>query len=57
MEHIEQCVVELLQKSGFVVSDLKDLDGVMISREVLLDPEIYESVQENITLLKTVFSS
>ena len=57
MEHIEQCVVELLQKSGFVVSDLKHLDGVMISRELLLDPEIYESVQENITLLKTVFSS
>jgi hypothetical protein len=57
MKQIDDCVVDLLQKSGFIFTDLNHLHGVMILRDILLDPEIYKNVQENIMIIKTVFSS
>ena len=57
MEEVDACITDLLNKCGIVCEGVGNLDGMVISRELLLNMENYENVQENITLLKTLFSS
>lgn len=57
MKQVDDCVIDLLKKCGFVFTDVNNLDGVMIMRELLLETEKYKNVQENILILKTFFSS
>ena len=53
----EKIVVEFLTKCGLVCSQMSDMDGAQIPRELLLRDETYDKVKEDIPLLKTLFSS
>ena len=46
-----------LNKCKLVVSNEDNLEGMLIPREILLDPGVYESVKEDIIILKKKFSS
>ena len=39
------------------MNELTDLDGMLIPREILLDPENYKTVKEDISILKNIFNS
>lgn len=57
MEEVNHCIIDLLNKSGFACNNIDELDGMVIPREFLLDSCRYMDVQENILVLKTIFSS
>ena len=46
-----------LNKCKINTDNLNDLNGTLIPREILLDKEIYNSVKEDISILKQVFTS
>lgn len=46
-----------LNKCKLVVSTEDSLEGMLIPRDILLDPGVYESVKEDIIILKKKFSS
>ena len=53
LEHIKV----FLNKCKIVCSDLSDLNGITIPREIFLDKELYLSVKEEIPILKQIFTS
>lgn len=46
-----------LNKCNISIDNFNELNGMLIPREVLLDKDIYNSVKEEISLLKRVFTS
>lgn len=46
-----------LNKCGLIVSNVEDLHGLLIERDVLLNQERYSNIIENISELKTYNSS
>jgi len=52
-EHIKL----FLNKCKIPVTNLNDLEGMLIPREILIDNEIYKSVKEEISILKQIFNS
>ena len=52
-EHIKL----FLNKCKIPVTNLNDLEGMLIPREILIDNEIYKSIKEEISILKQIFNS
>lgn len=50
-------IMSFLNKCNLAVSNEDGLGGMLIPREILLDPAVYESVKEDIIILKKKFSS
>jgi len=46
-----------LNKCKITISSFDDLNGMLIPREIFLDNELYNSVKEDISVLKQVFTS
>lgn len=53
LEHIKV----FLNKCKIVCSDLSELNGIIIPREIFLDKELYLSVKDEIPKLKQIFTS
>ena len=53
LEHIKI----FLNKCKIVCSELSDLNGITIPREIFLDKELYLSVKDEIPILKQIFTS
>jgi hypothetical protein len=50
-------IKSFLTKCKIVVHEFDDMNGLLIPREIFLDKEIYDSVKEDISILKQVFTS
>ena len=50
-------IIAFLKKCGIMVDTLDQLNGMLISREMLLSAERYEKVKPDIILFKKTFSS
>ena len=46
-----------LMKCKMVITHFDDLDGMLVPREIFLDKALYDSVKEDISVLKQVFTS
>ena len=46
-----------LNKCKIVIQNFDDLNGMLLPREIFLDKEIYNSVKEDISILKQLFTS
>ena len=57
MSERDKQIIIFLNAAGIACSDLQNLNGTQIPREVLLSEEKYKLVQETIPMLKTMFSS
>ena len=55
-EHMEY-IKTFLNKCKIVMNTYKDLDGMLIPREILLDKTNYINVKEDIAILKQIFAS
>ena len=53
IEHIKS----FLNKCKIVIQNFDDLNGMLLPREFFLDKEIYNSVKEDISILKQLFTS
>ena len=53
LEHVKT----FLMKCKMVVTHFDDLDGMLVPREIFLDKTVYDSVKEDISVLKQVFTS
>ena len=53
IEHIKS----FLNKCKIVIQHFDDLNGMLLPREIFLDKEIYNSVKEDISILKQLFTS
>ena len=53
IDHIKS----LLNKCKIVIQNFDDLNGMLLPREIFLDKEIYNSVKEDISILKQLFTS
>ena len=54
---MDKDILIFLNKCKIVIDDEKNLEGLMIPRDILLDINVYDSVKEDIQLLKQKFSS
>jgi hypothetical protein len=50
-------IKSFLNKCKILINEFDDLDGFLIPREIFLDKDIYNSVKEDISVLKQVFTS
>ena len=50
-------IKSFLIKCKIVVNEFDDMNGLLIPREIFLDKELYDSVKEDISILKQVFTS
>lgn len=50
-------IKSFLTKCKIVVNEFDDMNGLLIPREIFLDKEVYDSVKEDISILKQVFTS
>jgi len=50
-------VLDILNTCGITCSDIKDLAGIIISRELLLNDSTYDKLKANIPKLKQILSS
>jgi hypothetical protein len=46
-----------LNKCKIVIQNFDDLNGMLLPREIFLDKEIYNSVKEDISIMKQLFTS
>jgi hypothetical protein len=53
LEHIKTFLI----KCKIVINHFDDLDGMLMPREIFLDKVVYDSVKEDISLLKQLFTS
>jgi len=53
----ESIIIHFLNICGLICNSFETLDGIQIEREKLLNIERYDTVKENIHLLKSFFSS
>lgn len=54
---MDEKVISLLKKCNIIVSSLDELNGLLISRDTLLNISLYESLQDEINEIKEYFSS
>ena len=50
-------MLDVLNKSSISCLSINDLNGMLIPRELFMNPEIYKNLREKIPELKTIFSS
>lgn len=50
-------IKSFLNKCKIFINEFDDLDGFLVPREIFLDKDIYNSVKEDISILKQVFTS
>ena len=50
-------ILEFLNKCGIICDNIEQINDIQISRESLLDTELYNDVQEYIPEFKQIFSS
>ena len=53
LEHVKT----FLMKCKMVITNFDDLNGMLVPREFFLDKTVYDSVKEDISVLKQVFTS
>lgn len=53
----QENIKNFLNKCKIYIKNFDELNGMLIPRELLLDQSLYENIQEEITLLKQVFTS
>jgi hypothetical protein len=53
LEHVKT----FLMKCKMVITNFDDLNGMLVPREIFLDKTVYDSVKEDISVLKQVFTS
>ena len=53
IDHIKS----FLNKCKIVIQNFDDLNGMLLPREIFLDKEIYNSVKEDISIMKQLFTS
>lgn len=46
-----------LMKCKMVITHFDDLDGMLVPREIFLDKVVYDSIKEDISILKQLFTS
>lgn len=46
-----------LNKCKILINEFDDLNGFLLPREIFLDKDVYNSVKEDISILKQVFTS
>lgn len=58
-KYLNEQIIIFLKKINIQIfnNDLDSLDGQLISRELLLNDNTYENIQEDIPILKNIFSS
>lgn len=56
-EENEKIIIYLLNTCGILCKNLKELNGIIIPRETLLNDSIYDKVKKDIPKLKSVLSS
>ena len=49
--------IQILNNSGIICSSLEDIDGIIISRDILLNKDVYEKLKLDIPKLKPYLSS
>ena len=54
---MDSYILKFLNKCKIVIENEESLEGLMIPRDILLDISVYDSVREDIQLLKQKFSS
>jgi hypothetical protein len=52
-----EIALHFLNACGLVCEDIKDLDGIIVSRETLLSDALYDKLKKDIPKLKSVLSS
>jgi len=57
MEHIDNTIKDFLNTCNILVSDLSQLNNMLIPREILLDNNTYIKAKNTIPKLKNIFSS
>ena len=50
-------IILFLNKCKIPVTNLNDLEGMLIPREIFIDNEIYKNIKEEISILKQMFNS
>jgi len=50
-------IKSFLNKCKILINEFDDLNGFLIPREIFLDKEIYNSIKEDISILKQLFTS
>ena len=50
-------IKSFLNKCKILINEFDDLNGFLLPREIFLDKDIYNSVKEDISILKQVFTS
>jgi hypothetical protein len=53
----QEQIKTFLNKCKIVVNNFDELDGMLIPREIFLDEELYKKVEDDINILKTLFTS
>ena len=53
----DKMVLYFLNACGFICEDIKELDGIIVSRETLLSDTLYDKLKKDIPKLKSVLSS
>lgn len=50
-------IKSFLNKCKILINEFDDLNGFLLPREIFLDKDVYNSVKEDISILKQVFTS
>ena len=53
----EKIIIYILNTCGILSNNLKELNGIIIPREILLNDSIYDKVKKDIPKLKSILSS
>ena len=56
-EEKTKLIIEFLNKGNIVCSQLPDLNGMLLPREIFFNETIYKQLKEKIPELKSIFSS
>ena len=57
MDNKDKIIINFLNECGFVCEKINMLQGMQISRDILLNDTKYQEIQEHISLLKNLYSS
>lgn len=50
-------ILNFLNKCNIICNDIKNLDGTIIYRDTLLNPNLYDKIKQDIPLLKNILNS
>jgi len=57
INYMDKVVLDFLKKCNIPLTEASELNGLMIPRNILLDPDVYKNIQPHIVELKKRFSS